>query len=208
QYGDIPFMKLPAGRYPSANGSNAIEASADIYIIAAMMKKDGRPETLPGPSIVDYPYTNLYAYNQIHVLTFTLNASDYTRCAPGLKGGYNSATSGICRKMAGLGLPDVDDETMYTNYVTFSDDSIVNIPGILALPWCWYDDLPHDLSVLKNIVQHGSAASGCTGITHTGKVPYLTYSKGSLYEEVKEQFPELFSSNVTYGGTEYAKIES
>ena len=208
QYGDIPFMKLPAGRYPSANGSNAIEASADIYIIAAMMKKDGRPETLPGPSIVDYPYTNLYAYNQIHVLTFTLNASDYTRCAPGLKGGYNSATSGICRKMAGLGLPDVDDETMYTNYVTFSDDSIVNIPGILALPWCWYDDLPHDLSVLKNIVQHGSAASGCTGITHTGKVPYLTYSKGSLYEEMKEQFPELFSSNVTYGGTEYAKIES
>ena len=208
QYRDIPFMKLPAGRYPSADGTNAIEASADIYIIAAMMKKDGRPEALPGPSIVDYPYTNLYAYNQIHVLTFTLNASDYTRCAPGLKGGYNSATSGICRKMAGLGLPDVDDETMYTNYVTFSDDSIVNIPGILALPWCWYDDLPHDLSVLKNIVQHGSAASGCTGITHTGKVPYLTYSKGSLYEEVKEQFPELFSSNVTYGGTEYAKIES
>jgi hypothetical protein len=208
QYGDIPYMKLPAGRYPSADGSNVIEARADIYIIAAMEKKNGRPETLPGPSCVDYPYTNLYAYNQIQVLTFTLNASDYIKCSPGLKGGYNSATSGICRKMAGLGLPDVSDETMYTNYVTFSDDSIVNIPGILALPWCWYDDLPHDLSVLKNIVQHGSAASGCTGITHTGKVPYLTYSKGSLYEEVKEQFPELFSSNVTYGGTEYAKIES
>ena len=208
QYGDIPYMILPAGRYPSANGSNAIEARADIYIIAAMMKKDGRPEVLPGPSIVDYPYTNLYAYNQIHVLTFTLNASDYTRCAPGLKGGYNSATSGICRKMAGLGLPDVDDETMYTNYVTFPDDSIVNIPGILALPWCWYDDLPHDLSTLKNIVQHGSAASGCEGITHSGKVPYLTYSKDSLYEEVKEQFPELFGSNVTYGGTTYVKVEA
>ena len=207
QYGDIPYMVLPAGSYPSANGQNAIEARADIYIIAAMMKKDGRPESLPGPSIVDYPYTNLYAYNQIHVLTFTLNASDYTRCAPGLKGGYNSATSGICRKMAGLGLPDVDDETMYTNYVTFEDASIVNIPGILALPWCWYDDLPHDLSVLKNIVQHGAAASGCTGITHSGKVPYLTYSKDSLYDEVKEQFPELFTSNVTYGGTEYVKVD-
>jgi hypothetical protein len=25
---------------------------------------------------------------------------------------------------------------------------------------------------------------------------------------VKEHFPELFSSNVTYGGTKYAKIES
>lgn len=206
QYGDIPYMVLPAGSYPSADGSNGIEARADIYIIAAMMKKDGKPATLPGPSIVDYPYTNLYAYNQIHVLTFTLNASDYIRCAPGLKGGYNSATSGICRKMAGLGLPDVSDETMYTNYETFPDDSIVNIPGILALPWCWYDDLPKDLSVLKNIVQHGSAASGCDGITHSGKVPYLTYSKGSLYEEVKEQFPELFGSNVTYGDTQYVKV--
>ena len=110
--------------------------------------------------------------------------------------------------MAGLGLYDVDDDTMYTNYATFPDDNIVSIPGILALPWCWYDNLPKDLSVLKNIVQHGSKASGCTGITHDGKVPYLTYSKGSLYEEVKEQFPELFESNVTYGGTEYAHINA
>lgn len=207
QYGDIPFMILPAGSYPSANGTNAIEARADIYIIAAMEKKNGLPETLPNPSCVDYPYTNLYVYNQIQVLTFTLNASDYTRCAPGLKGGYNSATSGICRKMAGLGLNDVDDDRMYTDYVTFPDDSIVNIPGILALPWCWYDDLPKDLATLKNIVQHGTAASGCTGITHSGKVPYLTYSKDSLYDEVKEQFPELFTSNVTYGGTQYVKVE-
>ena len=206
QYGDIPYMKLPAGTYSSANGKNAISATADIYIIAAMEKSGGRPEVLPGPSCVDYPYTNLYAYNQIQVLTFTLNASDYTRCDSGLKGGHNSATSGICRKMAGLGLPDVSDETMYTNYVTFADESIVNIPGILALPWCWYDDLPHDLSVLKTIVQHGSAASGCEGITHSGKVPYLTYSKGSLYEEVKEQFPELFTGTVTYGDTEYAQV--
>lgn len=207
QYGDIPYMILPAGRYVSADGQYSIEARADIYIIAAMEKRNGRPETLPSPSCVDYPYTNLYAYNQIQVLTFTLNASDYIKCNPGLKGGYNSATSGICRKMAGLGLPDVDDDTMYTNYVTFPSDSIVNIPGILALPWCWYDNLPHDLATLKNIVQHGSAASGCEGITHTGKVPYLTYSKGSLYEEVKEQFPELFGSNVTYGGTEYVKAQ-
>ena len=208
QYGDIPYMILPAGRYPSADGQYAIEARADIYIIAAMEKKNGLPETLPNPSCVDYPYTNLYVYNQIQVLTFTLNASDYIRCAPGLKGGYNSATSGICRKMAGLGLYDVDDDTMYTNYVTFPSDSIVNIPGILALPWCWYDDLPKDLNVLKTIVQHGSAASGCQGITHTGKVPYLTYSKGSLYEEVKEQFPELFTSNVTYGDTQYVKVQA
>lgn len=208
QYGDIPYMILPAGRYPSADGQYAIEATADIYIIAAMEKKNGKPESLPNPSCVDYPYTNLYVYNQIQVLTFTLNASDYIRCAPGLKGGYNSATSGICRKMAGLGLYDVDDDTMYTNYVTFPSDSIVNIPGILALPWCWYDDLPKDLNVLKTIVQHGSAASGCQGITHTGKVPYLTYSKGSLYEEVKEQFPELFTSNVTYGDTQYVKVQA
>ncbi len=208
QYGDIPYMKLPAGTYTSANGKRAISATADIYIIAAMEKRNGRPEQLPSPSCVDYPYTNLYAYNQIQVLTFTLNASDYTRCDCGLKGGHNSATSGICRKMAGLGLPDVSDDTMYTNYVTFASDDIVNIPGILALPWCWYDNLPHDLSVLKTIVQHGSAASGCEGITHNGKVPYLTYSKGSLYEEVKEQFPELFSSNVTYGGTEYAHVSA
>ena len=208
RYGDIPYMKLPAGTYPSANGNRAISATADIYIIAAMEKRDGRPEVLPGPSCVDYPYTNLYAYNQIQVLTFTLNASDYTRCDSGLKGGYNSATSGICRKMAGLGLPDVSDETMYTNYVTFQSDDIVNIPGILALPWCWYDDLPKDLNILKTIVQHGSAASGCTGITHSGKVPYLTYSKGSLYEEVKEQFPELFTSNVTYGDTTYVHVNA
>lgn len=208
QYGDIPYMVLPAGTYSSADGQNAIEATADIYIIAAMEKKNGLPASLPNPSCVDYPYTNLYVYNQIQVLTFTLNASDYVRCAPGLKGGHNSATSGICRKMAGLGLYDVDDDTMYTNYVTFADDNIVNIPGILALPWCWYDDLPKDLSVLKTIVQHGSAASGCTGITHSGKVPYLTYSKGSLYEEVKEQFPELFTSNVTYGDTTYAHVNA
>ena len=65
QYGDIPYMVLPAGSYPSADGRNAIEARADIYIIAAMMKKDGRPQVLPGPSCVDYPYTNLYVYNQI-----------------------------------------------------------------------------------------------------------------------------------------------
>ncbi len=208
QYGNIPYMQLPAGTYSSANGKRAISATADIYIIAAMEKKNGRPEQLPSPSCVDYPYTNLYAYNQIQVLTFTLNASDYTRCDCGLKGGHNSATSGICRKMAGLGLPDVSDDTMYTNYVTFASDDIVNIPGILALPWCWYDDLPHDLSVLKTIVQHGTAASGCEGITHSGKVPYLTYSKGSLYEEVKEQFPELFESNVTYGGTEYAHVQA
>jgi len=208
QYGDIPYMVLPAGRYPSADGQNALEATADIYIIAAMEKKNGLPASLPNPSCVDYPYTNLYVYNQIQVLTFTLNSSDYIRCAPGLKGGYNSATSGICRKMAGLGLYDVEDDTMYTNYVTFPDDNIVNIPGILALPWCWYDDLPKDLSVLKNIVQHGSAASGCTGITHSGKVPYLTYSKGSLYEEVKEQFPELFGSNVTYGDTTYVHVNA
>ena len=208
QYGDIPYMVLPAGRYPSADGQNAIEARANIYIIAAMEKKNGRPESLPNPSCVDYPYTNLYVYNQIQVLTFTLNSSDYIRCAPGLKGGYNSATSGICRKMAGLGLYDVDDDTMYTNYATFPDDNIVSIPGILALPWCWYDNLPKDLSVLKNIVQHGSKASGCTGITHDGKVPYLTYSKGSLYEEVKEQFPELFTSNVTYGDTTYVHVNA
>ena len=202
----IPYMIIPAGRYPSADGTNAIEATADIYIIAAMFKVDGKPETLPGPSIVDYPYTNLFAYNQIHVLTFTLNASDYVRCKPGLRGGYNSATSGICRKMAGLGLPDVDDDTRYTNYVTFPDDAIVNIPGILALPWCWYDDLPKDLDVLKSIVQLGSETSGCKGITHIGKVPYLTYSKGSLFEEVKEQFPELFDKYITYGDKTYVHV--
>ena len=207
QYGDIPFMILPAGSYVSADGKYSIEATADIYIIAAMQKKNGKPESLPAPSCVDYPYTDAYAYNQIQVLTFTLNASDYTRCSPGLRGSYNSATSGICRKMAGLGLPFVEDESMYTNYETFPSDSIVNIPGILALPWCWYDDLPHNLSTLKRIVQNGHSSSGCTGITHSGRVPYLTYSKDSLYEEVKEQFPELFTSNVTYGDTEYVKVE-
>ena len=207
QYPEIPYMKLPAGRYVSASGSNSIEASADIYIIAAMEKRDGRPETLPAPSCVDYPYTNLYAYNQIQVLTFTLNSSDYTRCAPGLKGSYNSATSGICRKMAGLGLPDVSDETMYTNYETFEDPNIVNIPGILALPWCWYEELPHDLSILRALVQNGTAKAGCTGITHSGPVPYLTYSKDTLYDEVREQFPDQFGSTVTYGGEEYVRVE-
>ena len=38
-----------------------------------------------------------------------------------------------------------------------------------------------------------------------GAVPH--YSKDSLYDEVKEQFPELFTSNVTYGGTEYVKVD-
>ena len=208
QYGSIPFMVLPAGSYPSADGKNAIEARADIYIIATIQKKNGLPESLPSPSCVDYPYTNLYSYNQIHVLTFTLNASDYTRCDSGLKGGYNSASSGICRKMAGLGLPDVSDETMYTNYVTFDDSSIVSIPGILSLPWCWYDDVPHDLSILKRLVQNAEPAEGCPGITHTGKVPYLTYSKGSVYAEVAEQFPELFEDNVTYGDTEYVRVQA
>lgn len=36
----------------------------------------------------------------------------------------------------------------------------------------------------------------------------ITFYKDSLFEEVKEQFPELFSSNVTYGGAEYAHIEA
>ena len=208
RYGNIPYMKLPAGTYQSADGKNAISARADIYIIAAMMKKNGRPEKLPNPSCVDYPYTNVYAYNQIHVLTFTLNAADYTQCKSGLKGGYNSATEGICRKMAGLGLYDVEDERMYTEYVTFEDPNIVNIPGILALPWCWYDDVPHDLNVLKTIVQNGTHSSGCVGITHNGRVPYLTYSKESVYAEVAEQFPELFTENVTYGETEYVHVEA
>jgi hypothetical protein len=103
QYGDIPYMKLPAGRYPSADGSNVIEARADIYIIAAMEKKNGRPETLPGPSCVDYPYTNLYAYNQIQVLTFTLNASDYIKCSPGLKGGITLRPPVSAGRWQGLG---------------------------------------------------------------------------------------------------------
>ncbi len=208
QYGDIPYMVLPAGEYVSADGKNSIKATADIYIIAAMEKKDGKPEQLPAPSCVDYPYTNLYAYNQIQVLTFTLNSSDYVRCESGLKGGHNSATSGICRKMAGLGLPDVSDETMYTDYVTFSDDSIVNIPGILALPWCWYDDVPHNLSTLKEMVQNGEKKGGCDGIRHTGKVPYLTYSQGSLYNEVREQFPETYPTTVTYGDQEYVHVKA
>ena len=207
RYAHIPYMTVPAGRYVSADGKNAIEATADIYIIATMSKKNGRPETLPSPSCVDYPYTNLYDYNQINVLTFTLNPDDYIRCEPGLKGGYNSATSGICRKMAGLGLPNVKDETMYTNYETFAQDSIVNIPGILSLPWCWYSDVPHNLNTLKAIVQGGHVTTGCTGIEHSRKVPYLTYSQGSLYQEVREQFPELFEANVTYGETTYVKIE-
>ena len=207
QYGNIPYMIIPAGSYYSADGKSAIIATADIYVIATMMKKNGLPETLPSPSCVDYPYTNLYAYNQIHVLTFTLNASDYIRCDPGLKGGYNSATSGICRKMAGLGLPDVDDDTMYTNYETFPSDNIVNIPGILALPWCWYDEVPHNLATLKAIVQGGHASAGSTGIEHSGRVPYFTYSQGSLYEEVREQFPELFDTNVTYGNTTYVRVK-
>ena len=207
QYANIPYMIIPAGSYYSADGKNAIIATADIYVIATMMKKNGLPETLPSPSCVDYPYTNLYAYNQIHVLTFTLNASDYIRCDPGLKGGYNSATSGICRKMAGLGLPDVDDDTMYTNYETFPSDNIVNIPGILALPWCWYDEVPHNLATLKAIVQGGHASAGSTGIEHSGRVPYFTYSQGSLYEEVREQFPELFDTNVTYGNTTYVRVK-
>ena len=46
--------------------------------------------------------------------------------------------------MAGLGLPYVEDESMYTNYETFADASIVNIPGILSLPWCWYADRGFD----------------------------------------------------------------
>ena len=207
QYPSIPYMRLPAGSYVSEDGKNSIEATADIFMIAAMEKKNGLPASLPAPSCVDYPYTNLYVYNQIQVLTFTINSSDYTRCAPGLKGGYNSATSGICRKMAGLGLPDVDDDTMYTNYETFSDPSIVNIPGILALPWCWYDEIPHDLSVLRALVQNGTAKSGCTGITHSGPVPYLTYSQDTLYDEVREQFPDQFGSAVTYGGQDYVKVD-
>ena len=77
---------------------------------------------------------------------------------------------------------------------------------ILSLPWCWYDDVPHDLSVLKSIVQGGQPASGCTGIEHSEKVPYLTYSKGSLYKEVREQFPELFGANINIGGTEYVRV--
>ncbi len=208
QYGDIPYMVLPAGEYVSANGENSIKATADIYIIATMQKKNGKPEQLPAPSCVDYPYTNLYSYNQIQVLTFTLNSSDYIRCEPGLKGGYNSATSGICRKMAGLGLPDVSDETMYTDYVTFSSDSIVNIPGILSLPWCWYDDVPHNLSTLKEMVQKGESKAGCTGITHTGKVPYFTYSQGSLYNEAREQFPEVYPTTVSYNGEEYVHVKA
>ena len=46
--------------------------------------------------------------------------------------------------MAGLGLPYVEDESMYTNSETFADASIVNIPGILSLPWCWYADRGFD----------------------------------------------------------------
>ena len=151
------------GKTPSSQGRTST-------IIATIQKKNGLPESLPSPSCVDYSYTNLYSYNQIHVLTFTLNASDYTCYDSGLSGDYNSASSGICRKMARLGLPNVSDETMYNNYDTFDDSSIVSIPGILLLPWCWYDDVPHDLSILKRLVQNAKPAKSCPGITHTERV--------------------------------------
>jgi hypothetical protein len=61
---------------------------------------------------------------------------------------------------------------------------------------------------LKRLVQNAEPAEGCPGITHTGKVPYLTYSKGSVYAEVAEQFPELFEDNVTYGDTEYVRVQA
>ena len=184
----------------------ALAANADIYIIATVMKRNGRPKTLMSPSFVDFPYTNQVTYNQVHVLTFTLDDSAPVVGDPGIVGSFNSATEGIVRKLAGLALPDIVGESMYSNYRTWKDDNIVSIPGILALPWCWYDDVPHDLSVLRTIVQNGHHSSGCIGITHGGPVPYLTYSKGSVYEEVEEQFPELFKDNVTYGDTEYVQI--
>ena len=204
---NIPFMKLPAGKYVAADGVHYVETRSELYIIAAVERVGGKPETLPGPSCVDYPYTNTLSYNQVQLLTFTLNSSDYIRCNPGLKGSYNSATAGIVRKLAGLGLPDVSDDTMFTNYVTFPDKSIVDIPGILALPWCWYRDVPHDISVLRSIVQNGTPKKGCQGINHVGKVPYLTYSKGSIYDEVKEQFPELFDGNVYYNKASYIHVK-
>ena len=204
---NIPFITLPAGKYVAADGVHSIETRSELYIIAAVERVGGKPETLPGPSCVDYPYTNTLSYNQVQLLTFTLNSSDYIKCNPGLKGSYNSATAGIVRKLAGLGLPDVSDDTMFTNYVTFPDKSIVDIPGILALPWCWYRDVPHDISVLRSIVQNGTPKKGCQGINHVGKVPYLTYSKGSIYDEVKEQFPELFDGNVYYNKASYIHVK-
>ena len=71
---------------------------------------------------------------------------------------------------------------------------------------CWYDEVPHNLATLKAIVQGGHASAGSTGIEHSGRVPYFTYSQGSLYEEVREQFPELFDTNVTYGNTTYVRV--
>ena len=206
QYGDIPYMVVPAGKYVSADGTGIIEAVGDIYIIAAMGKRNGLPEKLPSPSTVDYPYTNAYDNNQIEVLTFTLNASDYIKCDPGLRGSYNSGSTGICRKMAGLGLPYVTDESMYTNYAPFVEPSIVSIPGILQLPWCWYSEIPHDLATLKSIVRNGRSVNGCKGISHKGKVPDLTYSEDSLYDEVREQFSDVFDSTATYGGDIYVKV--
>ena len=106
---------------------------------------------------------------------------------------------------------------MMSNYLKENDVRIKNgtdvnsimrdmMSVILALPWCWYEELPHDLATLKSIVQNGQKAEGCEGITHTGKVPYLTYSEDSLYDEVKEQFPEVYDTTVTYGGEEYARV--
>jgi hypothetical protein len=64
QYGSIPFMVLPAGSYPSADGKNAIEARADIYIIATIQKKDGLTFTSDAYLLAAFVTVDVYSYRE------------------------------------------------------------------------------------------------------------------------------------------------
>lgn len=202
----IPFIKVPSGTYVSENEEDYIYATSDFYVIAALRKRNGLPEELPFSSAIGWPYTWDATNNHVEILIFSQDSNDL-HIETCLKGRYNSAEYGLYAKPAGLELEFISyDASFGLPYVARPDAKYFNIPGILNLPWCWYDEIPHDLNELKELVKAYDECSGCDGIIPVGRSLVLRYIGGNIRADISIAFPELFQNSVVLDSIEYIPL--
>ena len=210
--GNVKFLKVPKGTYYSKNRQHSVTATSDLYFVAAVMRKNGNPKSLIPASAVEYPYTNYATIDQCYVFNFTMQDGDLTeynqvsrdRAYGGILGSLNGY---LHMKPAGLIYPYREyNPDVYSDNTTLPADYTVIIPGILNLPWVWYEDIPASVDELRRLVYGAEHEDGTTGIRHKGQVPSLTYSKDSVFAEVKEQFPDLFIDDIPAGDHEIVPV--
>ena len=210
--GNVKFLKVPKGTYYSKDGQHSVTAKSDLYFVAAVKKVRGNPPGLLPSSAVEYPYTNKSTLDQCYVFNFTMSGGDLTEHNPiasnraygGILGSLNGY---VHMKPAGLIYPERDyNPDVYSDNTTQELNNLVIIPGILNLPWVWYEDIPASVDELRRLVYGAEHEDGTTGIKHKGPVPSLTYSKASVFAEVKEQFPDLFVDDIPAGDHEIVPV--